>query len=90
MKLKVEQTNSGQTLHIEIPFKERVAFRLPKNCLDCPVGYMNANCGRSYPFSDENYEKRPDNCTLKLISLDKFEEILRNINIGDDEYANNI
>ena len=74
MNKSIVTTNDGQILTIQIPFNERKVFVLPKSCIHCPVGFHTKTCGRSFPMSDENYERRPDNCDLKLVTISEYIE----------------
>lgn len=66
LKISVERNQIGQKLTIEVQtrYEDLMAIELPKNCYQCPVGYMEHNCGRNVPFKKEDGETRPTTCKL--------------------------
>lgn len=58
----------------DIPLKFHYTHVMPKSCADCPVGYMQFQCGRNIPFEESDYKTRPDTCKLRLLddNIDKL------------------
>lgn len=67
IEINHQYTNSGLSIHIDIPYEKFKVVEMPSDCYHCPVGYMDHGCGRKTPFTPEDREKRPDTCKLTRI-----------------------
>lgn len=58
--------DGGNTIDIEIklPYPSLQTVRNIRNCHECPVGYMDNNCGRRIPL---DYNCVPETCKLKKV-----------------------
>ena len=59
-------TGPKMVREVQLRYEDLTVFEFPKCCTSCPVGFMKYGCGRNVPFKDEDYERRPDTCKLKL------------------------
>ena len=66
----------GQVLTLRLPFASTKVFKLPKSCIECPVGYHSEDCGRSFPFSEDNHIKLPENCKLSIITPNEIQKVI--------------
>lgn len=77
IKYNIEDSfaNGGNTINIEIvlPFSSLQTVRNIRHCNECPVGYMDHNCGRRIPL---DHDCVPESCKLEKVSLS---DILRYI-----------
>lgn len=70
IKYNIEDSfaNGGNTINIEIvlPFSSLQTVRNIRHCNECPVGYMDHNCGRHVPL---DYDCVPESCKLQRLSM---------------------
>ena len=57
------------TINIVIPYSQLQTFQMPESCNRCPCGYSDNDCGRNVPFTDRDYEHRPDTCKLQRAKI---------------------
>lgn len=60
--------DEGNTIDIKIvlPYSSLQTVRNIKCCSECPVGYMENNCGRRVPL---DYDTLPESCKLKSLYI---------------------
>lgn len=60
--------DDGDTIDIKIvlPYSSLQTVHNIRNCNECPVGYMNHNCGRRLPLDCDCV---PESCKLKRLSM---------------------
>ena len=64
-----EFNDIGEKVTIQLKYDDFEVTKLPKDCYNCPVGFMYRGCGREEILSS-GY--RPDTCKLKLVDIDKI------------------
>lgn len=71
--------SKGANFHVEmsVPYETLKTFRLHKSCGTCPNGYMQHDCGRNVPFTDEDYKHRPETCKLLELSIEDVIQLIR-------------
>ena len=60
-----EFNDIGEKITIQLRYEDLEVSKLPKSCMNCPVGFMSYNCGRKVPLTVE----RPDSCKLKVVKI---------------------
>ncbi len=70
IKYEIEDSfkDGGNTIEIKIvlPYSSLQTIHTIKHCNECPVGYMQHNCGRRIPL---DYDCVPESCKLKRLSM---------------------
>ena len=70
--IKREFNDIGEKIIVEIQLKyeDMKVSKFPKDCRNCPVGFMSKDCGRTTPLSEEG---RPSTCKLQLIDINDID-----------------
>lgn len=55
------------TTTIQLKYEDMEVSQLPKNCYQCPVGFMKNGCRREVPLTCNG---KPNTCKLKAVNLD--------------------
>lgn len=77
IQIQKKLTNEGPQITITLPWSLLKAIEIPKNCEQCPVGYMDQGCGRNVPFQDSDRKKRPDTCKLSQLTAEDIAKIIK-------------
>lgn len=78
VQVSTNYTDQGTSLHLDlhIPYNYLQTFSMPTSCANCPVGYMQYDCGRNVPMNDSDSKERPKSCKLQQITREDFTRIL--------------